>query len=1247
VDDLTISWIPPPGVAIATLHGTLPNTTFVRGVLKDCQTFYYHKSPGNQRQSCNRNITNVPSAAIEKILRSKAVDKYLGQSGRIMPRDTFPGSGIDKTARHHRTPSYSERYSTPARGSSVIFLCLLAVSLFTTNASAALISFSNCLPASTISSNPRRLQWVPLYVDARFDKKSSDYLNLTLYGNVTGQTVQGIYPPATSPDWTNPDVTFGKIVNSSQNFTTLFTKYNVLTYTPYNAQPSEFCSSFIGGTHCPIAPAFFANKYDYTTLPAFEVNHHFSSSYAFSSIDAIVSVLSGDPGAPQLACITANVTPAVPSSISGALTFIPLVVLIFVALATVLAATFSPWGTTDPFRWSSNYGRDEDMIRLVTPGFGDCLQYIQFIILAGSLSLAYPGFYQPVVSHVGWSALMFNESYVSHGTGYVNPQDGVYVTNSTRGLTRMSQLIGQSHSSDIWGGMVVWLLVVIGAMLLLCQLAFFARWAMRALTNNPKEDLRSKNWPFCGGNIVRVTCNFFLLPIVSLSMYQLVLGAQSPSYVVALAVVLLVFLLLFAGWILRLIFTTTPRSQLFDDLPTVLLYGPLYNTYSDDAAPFALIPALLTVIRGIAIGAIQPTGIAQLVILAICEVVFILTLHAFKPFHSPTSMNAYHTFFSSVRLTTLLLSVAFVPSLGVSEGPKGWIGYLILLLHGIVLVFGFFINALQRIIEVSARLAGAGGDDSTGAATRGGLGTVFGVRQLSRRQKRPEFRRSLTSDAAVLTEDADAKSVVYGDSRARSASGGSAILLNKQQRPYSRVSVPFDPNSPDTDVETPYERSTFNFLPNEERSAAGASKRPELGLNTQAVDPYYRAPRQRRQTGELTTPGAKSRSSWMSADWTGREFDDNSPETSKRDSVAWPLSSAASPPLGSSPPYQRGEPATDDPRRPNVDYAVREVDFYYGVRGPALSSQPTRKLKTGPADPVGPASAASGWFRGMFGRKSKDVGKGFEVVRSARAPPQNDEEGNPQSYPYQDSPDTPNEPYLPGQQTRSLQHDSANEDTFGKEALSSDDDIPSPIEDEGLPGRLHRYPSAVSAISDRGIHDGAPTLGPVDFGGNVDFPSRYNSRQSRAGSGSAVPRSPAIPRRSSRRQSSADVGQVVIPRLPTVVDSIEPASNHDNASYPRLPFTTPSAGHHRNRLSMGAESFDDEIPSSSYHRATPSNATSLMPPSISERPTSVGHVNHYRASDSIQPGMFSEGTYPGGSAAELVDNDVSANRGNP
>ena len=63
------------------------------------------------------------------------------------------------------------------------------------------------------------------------------------------------------------------------------------------------------------------------------------------------------------------------------------------------------------------------------------------------------------------------------------------------------------------------------------------------------------------------------------------------------------------------------------------------------------------------------------------------------------------------------------------------------------------------------------------------------------------------------------------------------------------------------------------------------------------------------------------------------------------------------------------------------DYVVRVVDSYYGVRGPALSSG-TKRLKTGPADPIGWVSSITDRFKGIFGGKTKEKRKGFEVRKS-------------------------------------------------------------------------------------------------------------------------------------------------------------------------------------------------------------------------------------------------------------------------
>ena len=124
---------------------------------------------------------------------------------------------------------------------------------------AAFVNFENCLSPNIIEANPPPLQWVPLYVSAVFDLSAPSHnLNVTVYGNITGQTTVQPLPPPNSPDWSNSNITLGKIPDldpTNNIYTTLRAAVNVLTYTPYRAAPSRFCNSTLH-TDCPIAPVF-------------------------------------------------------------------------------------------------------------------------------------------------------------------------------------------------------------------------------------------------------------------------------------------------------------------------------------------------------------------------------------------------------------------------------------------------------------------------------------------------------------------------------------------------------------------------------------------------------------------------------------------------------------------------------------------------------------------------------------------------------------------------------------------------------------------------------------------------------------------------------------------------------------------------------------------------------------------------------------------------------------------------------
>lgn len=300
-------------------------------------------------------------------------------------------------------------------------------------------------------------------------------------------------------------------------------------------------------------------------------------------------------------------------------------------------------------------------------------------------------------------------------------------------------------------------------------------------------------------------------------------------------------------------------------------------------------------------------------------------------------------------------------------------------------------------------------------------------------------------------------------------------------------------------------------------------------------------------------------------------------------------------PSGSTPtpayiPAPKDELDYDEPRQPGKDYAVREVDFYYRVRGPPLSQSGTRKLKTGPADPTGPVSSATGWFRNVFRGKTKDKAKGFEVVRSARAPPPGLFPEGDYNEPYRDEPDL--------------------------ERRVSETDAPYQDSEED-----HQH-------SDR------PILPEINHVGGMELPSRMNSRSSRA---------PSIPRRSSKRQSSPGSADEAPHSLTAVTEAISGNPRHDHpgsslsrsaSGTGRLPFSAASSPSRDRGLSIASTTASN----TSSHQARDGNASSRA-----ERPSSMGYVAQYRARDNIHQASPDEPSFTG-STAELVDEPLHTDR---
>ncbi|KAK9240769.1 hypothetical protein V1525DRAFT_370036 [Lipomyces kononenkoae] len=809
------------------------------------------------------------------------------------------------------------------------------------------VNFSPCVSNSVIRTGT---YFESQYVDAVYDDNLNQ-VNLTIMGNMYGSV---------------PDLS-----TETNRLTTLRTSASILQFELTNTY-DRFCPSIENGS-CPFGP---------NNDIGFFTSYPLASSYYFVSISSLVAVIDPTAAANVFACIRTSITPTFASSVYAVLTFVPLGVLVLVGFGVVLAAIYNPWtGTKDFFLWSSNYGQDPDTLRLVTPGFGDVLQYLQFAYLIGSLNLAFPGFYQPALSSVSWASLQFNISAVSHESQN-RGLDNIYAVDGEWGISNQSQLIGQGKDVDVWTGFVIWLLVLIGAVVVIAQFCFVTKWVWSRVTSHHSVDLRSKNWPVTGGMIIRIGFNYFALPLVTYSSFQLLISPHTPIYVSVFAGILLVTWIVSAVLAVRTIRLTKPQQALYDDLPTLLLLGPLYNTYTERGFMFCAVQLLCTCLRGIFVGAVQPSGIAQITLLAITEVVFFLSVNIFRPFHPTTSMNIYHLVLSTIRLLVTLFSVAFVPSLSVSDTIKGWVAYVILVLHALVIVFVFFLHALQAVIETFARLAGVTVETSNTFAR------AFGLRQLARR-RRPKASLGptpLSGDASLAHVEIQSAGNLEKSPLDYSLHPSASALFDRSAGPISSGANQPSPISPTSPFA--YYRMPRRTRPSESRAAArNAADESSQALNT---------PTSENLLALSTVSGVRQ----VAADTVYNEADPSLHESTKVDDDSDIWNSAS---------------LLETPR--NVDYAVRESDVYFQSRtgtattlsGPSslpssssafaphqhgryreplsFASRHSRKLGTGPADPTGVGAGVRGWFsRQMYTAADRlRIGprnKGFVVVRN-------------------------------------------------------------------------------------------------------------------------------------------------------------------------------------------------------------------------------------------------------------------------
>ncbi|KAI1847068.1 hypothetical protein JX266_006943 [Neoarthrinium moseri] len=573
---------------------------------------------------------------------------------------------------------------------------------------------------------------------------------------------------------------------------------------------------------------------------AFALSQDVGNIHSLSTIHLELRLLAIN--ATEVACVSAFVTPEIPRSLTDALRYGPIALLVAVLAMNYCQQHFyirnGLGGVREAWLMDTN--------RPLVDGVGDLLQHLQFAFLTGCLSLEYPGFFQPVVSSLNWYSIFSSSNAFLGGFTYTGVSDGIFVTNGTyggtSGMEHMIQILGAPMAMEVWINMTIitLLLIAVAAALFLFHRLYqrlrgiAGKWEFGAVQQLIQESLR-------------MVLTYFIQPIIAISTYQLDSIGLLPTYLISLAVLLVVIASAAYIWL----FQQTPTEGLAALIVNMPECSGGSKAKQRSVRALVLVHFILNFFRGVAIGALQMSTNAQLAILILCEAILIASVLCFIPslWHSRLVVCAVG------RLIVLLLMIAFItPSTSLTS--KTLVAYAILVLELVILFTAILIPRVCRFISFWLH------HDSSKQTP------VYNLRQLRRRSQ--HFKQL-------------PQRPVHGDSN--------LVCVNCGLDPTVRSDSPSTLN---LDIASTRSRSSRHTKP---------STRATL-YPTQILSP------------ELS-PSRPSFSTCDKGDQSDSGTDPSSSDASKRQRVV----------SGSS---YTSVPSSEPTIAADVDYTVREIDFYYG-----------------------------------------------------------------------------------------------------------------------------------------------------------------------------------------------------------------------------------------------------------------------------------------------------------------------------
>ncbi|KAF4948858.1 hypothetical protein FGADI_9348 [Fusarium gaditjirri] len=417
-----------------------------------------------------------------------------------------------------------------------------------------------------------------------------------------------------------------------------------------------------------------------TRLSSYHLLYSFESTHQFQTLESTLRFRQAD--GQELDCGKAKITPDLGDSISAALTFVPLAILIVV--------TLSSWRVNHS-SLTYTHGLNASSLWSVVLEITSYLRYLQFAFITASISIEYPGFFVPAVSKLSWASLLYWSGPFRSGYMYEGPTGGMYTSNASYGLGFMTQMLRYPNMLNTLANSLINLIILTSPIFFLLLLSFWTFCGSSSVHSLPFLSILQK----AAWTTISVALCFFSVPLLSYISYDLILVGYLPNYRIGLAVVMLL-IILGAGHFLVQVLDDQAGDQPKPPRPSRLATNnPSVNFHTLWRLLCRHIPHTMPLLQAIGVGSLQGFPLAQVFMLIACEtLIFISHLNSKR---SILVQRLPIIYTSAMRLILLFLTSIF--AMPITEATRQWIGYMVLILHGLAILAGFFIKHAWNLYE--------------------------------------------------------------------------------------------------------------------------------------------------------------------------------------------------------------------------------------------------------------------------------------------------------------------------------------------------------------------------------------------------------------------------------------------------------------------------------------------------------------------------------------------------------------------